>query len=217
MAVGAENNAIGVVIGGKALHDLARRGVYDRKAITHVLRHVNELSVWRHRHARRIARTRAVSSLGLSQLECFGESRCATFPCVGEELIGVAAGDIKRAAVGRDGRTVECAILQQRLRHLLSTTTALSPLGAATTLSGILPSSTASPAGSRRTPVGRGDVRTRACAGAAPQSRAERANRLRQRKRMASSQWCTKLPFLVSMLHRQYSPNFHRDIIELRA
>ena len=44
MAVAAEDDAVGVVIGGKALNDLARLWVYNREAIAYVLRHINEPS-----------------------------------------------------------------------------------------------------------------------------------------------------------------------------
>ena len=53
------------MIGGEPLHDLARGGVYDRKAIADVFSHVNELAVWRDCKARRIAGAHTVSALRL--------------------------------------------------------------------------------------------------------------------------------------------------------
>src|SRR5215469_3503925 len=73
MVVAAENYAVGVVIGGKTLHDLAPRGIYNRKAIANVLRHINELAVRCDRDASRITRARAVGRLRLGQLQFIRE------------------------------------------------------------------------------------------------------------------------------------------------
>src|ERR1035438_3381589 len=66
-------------------------------------------------------------------------------------------------------------------RHPPSTTTALSPLTAGTTLSGMLPSSTASPTASRRTPVGKGEVKTEVCASTTAPSSTKRKRVNRQK------------------------------------
>src|SRR6516162_9718599 len=68
MAVVTEDDAVGVVIGGKALNDLARRWVYNREAIANVLRHINELAARCNGNAAGIARARAVGRLHLGQL-----------------------------------------------------------------------------------------------------------------------------------------------------
>src|ERR1043166_2819362 len=118
MTVGADNDAIGVVIGGKSLYDLARRGVYDSKAIANVLCHVNKLAVRRDCKARRIAGAHTVSSLCCGQFEFIRECGCAILPLINEERIGVAARDVQRAVVRREGSAVERAILWRCLRDL---------------------------------------------------------------------------------------------------
>src|SRR5215813_2328077 len=118
MTVVAENYAVRVVIGGKALHNLTRSRVYHREAIADVLRHINELAARCDSDPGRIAGARALSGLRLSQFQFFGECRRPIFPRVNEKQIGVASGDIERVAVRRERRTVECAILQQCLGDL---------------------------------------------------------------------------------------------------
>src|SRR6516165_4674070 len=82
MAVAAEDDAVGVVTGVKALNDLARHWVYNREAIGNVLRHINELAARCNRNAARIARARAVGRLHLGQLQFICEYRPAIFPRV---------------------------------------------------------------------------------------------------------------------------------------
>src|SRR6516164_11014573 len=87
-------------------------------------------------------------------------------------------------------------------RQPLSTTTALSPSGAGTTLSGILPRATASPTASRWTPVGNGEVKTGFSAGANVQNSAETEAWIEQQRSnsMASSQaWSAQelLPIIL--------------------
>src|SRR5215471_18134232 len=80
IAVAAENDAVGVVIGGKALYDLARRYLYNREVIADILCHINELAVRWDRDASRIAGTHAVGRLRLGQLQFVRERRRAIFP-----------------------------------------------------------------------------------------------------------------------------------------
>src|SRR5579863_8612909 len=65
VAVAAENDAVGILVGGKALHDLSRHYIYDCKAIADVLSHVNELATRCDCDASRIARARTVGCLRL--------------------------------------------------------------------------------------------------------------------------------------------------------
>src|SRR6516162_6817298 len=118
MAVAAEDDAVGVVIGGKALNDLARRWVYNREAIANILRHINELTARCNRNAAGIARARAVGRLHFGQLQFICEHRLAIFPRVNKEHIGVATGDVERVAVGRERSAIECAVLEECLRNL---------------------------------------------------------------------------------------------------
>src|SRR6516165_6527169 len=89
MAVAAEDDAVGVVTGGKALNDLARRWVYNREAIGNVLRHINELAARCNCNAARIARACAVGRFHLGQLQFIREHRLAIFPRINKEHIGV--------------------------------------------------------------------------------------------------------------------------------
>src|SRR6516225_10949963 len=118
MAVAAEDDAVGVVTGGKALNDLARLWVSHREAIAYVLRHINELAARCNRNAAGIARARAVGRLHLGQFQFTRERRLAIFPRVNKEHIGVAAGDVERVAVGRERSAKECAVLEECLRNL---------------------------------------------------------------------------------------------------
>ena len=118
LTVCRERDAIGIMIGGKPLRDLARRGVHHREPIADILGDINEFSVGRERQSRRIACARAVLRLCLCQFELVLERGRAVFPRIDEEHVGVAAGDAEVMAVGREGGAVECAILEQRLRDL---------------------------------------------------------------------------------------------------
>src|SRR5271155_3992984 len=65
MIVAAENDTVGILVGGKALHDLSRHCVYNCKAIADVLRHINELAIRCDCDASRITRARTVRRLRL--------------------------------------------------------------------------------------------------------------------------------------------------------
>src|SRR6516165_5841387 len=71
MAVAAKDDTIRVVIGRQALHDLARRAVYDCQAIADVLRHVNELAARCNREAGRVARARAIGRFLFGEYKFF--------------------------------------------------------------------------------------------------------------------------------------------------
>src|SRR6516162_3460131 len=114
----AEDDAVGVVIGGKALNDLACLWVYNREAIAYVLRHINELAARCNRNAAGIARARVVGRLHLGQFQFTRERRLAIFPRVNQEHIGVAAGDVERVAIGRERSAIECTVLEECLRNL---------------------------------------------------------------------------------------------------
>src|SRR6516165_9642921 len=118
MAVAAEDDAVGVVIGGKALNDLARLWVYNREPIAYIFRHINELAARCNRNAAGIACARAVGRLHLGQLQFTREGRLAIFPCVNKQQIGIAAGNVERVAVGRESSAIECAVLDECLRNL---------------------------------------------------------------------------------------------------
>ena len=65
MVAAAENDTVGILVGGKALHDLSRHYIYDCKAIADVLSHVNELATRCDCDASRIARAPTVGRLRL--------------------------------------------------------------------------------------------------------------------------------------------------------
>ncbi len=65
MVVAAENDTVGISVGGKALHDLSRHYVHNCKAIADVLRHINELAIGCDEEASWIAGARPVGRLRL--------------------------------------------------------------------------------------------------------------------------------------------------------
>ena len=106
------------MIGRKPLRDFAGRGVHDRESVADVLGDINEFAVWREYQSRWIACAHAVLSFCLRQFELAFEGGGTGSPSVDKKYVCVAAGDTEAMTVGREGGAVECAVLEQCLRHL---------------------------------------------------------------------------------------------------